>query len=133
MVQRFHAPWLPTVLGVAVAILAIDAARELLVAPPRLAQFFLLGFLVEGEVAWAAATVHMLFLAWLAFAAFGRRQTAVWGVLGYCAYWIITVWVWAPQYAPGSVGTKIITCTMVTVVLIVICRVAVANREAFDR
>jgi len=133
MREKFRAPWLPSVVGVLAAILTIDAARELLYVPPHQAQFILLGILLEGDVAWATALAHMLFLGWLTFACFTRRPAAVIGILAYCAYWIVTVWVWSQLHAPGDTGTKLITSSLVTVMLLVVCRVAVGNRSAFDR
>lgn len=133
MRRKFNAPWLPAVIGVFATLLAIDAARELLAVPPHQAQFHLFGFLVERDLAWAAAALHMVFLGWLAYACFTRRAAAVIGIFAYCGYWIVTIWVWSQLYAPGTAGTRLITASMATVVLLVICRVALANRDAFDR
>jgi hypothetical protein len=133
MRKQFNAPWFPSVLGVIAALLAIDGVRELLFVAPHQAQFHLLGYLVEGDIAWIAAAVHAGFLAWLAWACFTRRSQAVIGIFAYCVYWIVTVWIWSQLYGPGSAGTKILTCTLVTVTLLVVCRVAIANRASFDR
>lgn len=132
MRKKFHAPWLPGVAAVIAALLAIDAARELIVVPLHQAQFHLLGFLIEGDAAWAAASVNMIFLAWLAYASYRRRPAAVAGILGYCGYWIATIWVWSQLYATGTLETRLITTAMMTVLLLVICRVALANRDTFD-
>lgn len=131
--RQFHAPWFPSVLGVIAALLAVDGVRELLLVAPHQAQFLLLGFLVEGDAAWIAGAVHAGFLGWLAWACFRRRDAAVAGTLAYCGYWIATIWIWSQLHAPGSQGTRIITASLATVLLLVVCRVTIANRSVFDR
>jgi len=133
MLERPTTTWLPNVLGVAAALLAIDALRELLVTPREQAQFFLFGVLVEGAAAWLSATLHMVFLIWLAQGCFGRRAVAVWGVLAYCGYWIVTIWVWSQTYAPQTLGTRIITNSLFTAILLAIARIVLLRRGQFDR
>lgn len=127
------ATWLPTVLGVGSALLAIDALRELVYVPADRAQFILLGWLIEGSAAWLVASLHLAFLAWLTMSCFQRRAAAVWGVFAYGLYWIVTVWVWSTAYAPGGYGTRLITNSFFTVTLLAMARIVLTHRKQFHR
>lgn len=133
MLDRPPATWLPTVLGVAAALLGIHAVSELLTVPAGSAQFLLLGILLDGTTAWLVAALHAAFLAWLAHACFQRRVAAFWGVLGYSAYWIASVWIWSTLHDPHDYMTRLITNSLFTVMVLALGRTVLAHRDQFHR
>lgn len=125
--------WLPNVLGVVALLLAVDGLRELLWVPAAQSSFFLMGFLIQGGVAWAAAAMQTAFFGWLAFVSFQRRAMAVPAVIVYCTYLTVSIWVWSYLYPTATFGTHLITNSLATTLLLVVCRVVLVNRAEFSR
>lgn len=123
--------WLPQLIGVVALLLAIDGLRELLYVPATQASFVLAGVIIEGIPAWTAAAVHTTLLAWLAVMSFQRRAVVVPAVLGYAGYMIVSIWVWSFLYPTVSEGTHLITSSLVTVLLLVVCRIVLLHRPVF--
>lgn len=133
MLEQPSRGWLPQVLGVAALLLAVDTVRELIAVPPPYCQAFVFGIEMVGSTAYAASVLMMLFYAWVSAGAFRRRRQVVWPVVGYCGYLIASVWVWTTTYATQSLQTQLITASLATALLLVLCRVVIERREQFDR
>ncbi|HYD48401.1 MAG TPA: hypothetical protein VEB21_08645 [Terriglobales bacterium] len=125
--------WVPITLGVGASLLGMVLLRELLIVPSAQGEFLLLGTLLTGSAAWFAAATQVLLLFLMAYGAFTHRRAAVWLLIGYCLYWIASVWVWSWMYLTQSVMTRTVTSALVTVLLLVICRTAFVHREDFHQ
>src|SRR5436190_1323769 len=96
--DRSEAAWMPTVFGVANALLGMVFLRELLWAPRAQGEFLLFGTILIGDAAWYAAAVQVLFVFVIAYGCFTRHAAVVWAIVVYCGYWIASIWSFSWQY-----------------------------------
>lgn len=128
--------WFPRVLGSLAALLALLYATSCLLIPPAAGDQVALGHRLTGTAGWIASAIHAVFFAWVAFLCFTRRRAATWAVIGYCVYLIENIWVYSTGEGAAlfpRTTQLLLTNSLITGLLLVLCRVVLNRRAVFDR
>lgn len=128
--------WFPRLVGALSALMAAYYAAWCALSPLAAGDQVAFGHRLTADAGWAATALHAAFFAWLAYACFARRSTAVWGLVGYCVYLIESVWVYTTgegrELFPSAM-TMVIVNGVLTALLLTFARIALQRRAAFDR
>jgi hypothetical protein len=128
--------WFPRLLGGGAFLLLAVNAADLLYTPAESAEQVLLGLMFRGRAAQLVTGLHILFFALCTWGALARKAFMVWVASAYFVYLAVALWVWTAlhgqAYAQFPTAT-ILTNVLVTLLLLVLCRVTFGRRAAFDQ